>query len=63
MSGYFGRLEEQTLKNTYFRKVLFTGKYCQLVVMCLQPVKKSATRCIPRSTNSSASSREKPSSS
>jgi mannose-6-phosphate isomerase-like protein (cupin superfamily) len=37
MAGYFGPIEEQTLKNTYFRQVLFTGKHCQLVVMCLQP--------------------------
>jgi len=38
MSGYFGPIEEQTLKNTYFRQVLFTGPHCQFVVMCLQPV-------------------------
>jgi mannose-6-phosphate isomerase-like protein (cupin superfamily) len=25
------------LNNNYFRQVLFTGKYAQLVVMCLQP--------------------------
>ena len=37
MTGYVGPIEKQTLKNDYFRKVLFTGKYCQLVVMCLQP--------------------------
>ena len=37
MIGYFGPIEEQTLKNGNFRQVLFTGKYCQLVVMCLQP--------------------------
>ncbi|MDH4270891.1 MAG: cupin domain-containing protein [Candidatus Aminicenantes bacterium] len=37
MPGYFGPIEGQTLKNTYFRQVLFTGTYCQLVVMCLQP--------------------------
>jgi mannose-6-phosphate isomerase-like protein (cupin superfamily) len=37
MTGYVGPIEERTLKNTYFRQVLFTGKYCQLVVMCLQP--------------------------
>jgi mannose-6-phosphate isomerase-like protein (cupin superfamily) len=37
MAGYFGPIEEQTLKNTCFRQVLFTGKHCQLVVMCLQP--------------------------
>ena len=37
MSGYVGSIEKQTLKNTYFRQVLFTGKHAQLVVMCLQP--------------------------
>ena len=37
MSAYFGPIEGQTLKNTYFRQVLFTGQHCQLVVMCLQP--------------------------
>jgi len=37
MTGYFGSIERQTLKNEYFRQVLFTGKYAQLVVMCLQP--------------------------
>jgi mannose-6-phosphate isomerase-like protein (cupin superfamily) len=36
MTGYVGPIEQQTLKNNYFRQVLFTGKYCQLVVMCLQ---------------------------
>jgi mannose-6-phosphate isomerase-like protein (cupin superfamily) len=37
MTGYVGPIEDETLANTYFRKVLFTGKHCQLVVMCLQP--------------------------
>ena len=37
MTGYVGPIEKQTLKNNYFRQVLFTGKHCQLVVMCLQP--------------------------
>lgn len=37
MTGFFGPIEEQTLKNTYFRQVLFTGKHLQLVLMCLQP--------------------------
>jgi len=36
MTGYVGSIETQTLKNTYFRQVLFTGKHSQLVVMCLQ---------------------------
>ncbi len=37
MTGYVGSIEKQTLSNNYFRQVLFTGKYAQLVVMCLQP--------------------------
>ena len=36
MIGYFGSVEEETLKNKYFRQVLFTGKHEQLVVMCLR---------------------------
>ncbi|WAC07945.1 MAG: cupin domain-containing protein [Thermodesulfobacteriota bacterium] len=37
MTGYVGRIEKITEKNKNFRKVLFTGKHLQLVVMCLQP--------------------------
>ena len=37
MTGYVGSIEKATLKNKYFREVLFTGKHAQLVVMCLQP--------------------------
>jgi mannose-6-phosphate isomerase-like protein (cupin superfamily) len=37
MTGYAGHIEKETLKNNYFRKVLYTGKHAQLVVMCLQP--------------------------
>ncbi|MEK6887518.1 MAG: cupin domain-containing protein [Candidatus Aenigmatarchaeota archaeon] len=37
MTGYVGSVEKQTEKNNYFRKVIFTGKHAQLVVMCLQP--------------------------
>ena len=36
MVGYFGPIEKQTLKNRYFRQVLFTGKHAQLVVMSLK---------------------------
>ena len=36
MTGYVGNIEKQTLKNNYFRQVLFTAKNAQLVVMCLQ---------------------------
>jgi len=37
MTGYVGPIEKVTLSNGFFREVLFTGKYSQLVVMCLQP--------------------------
>ena len=37
MTGYVGSIEKQTLSNDYFRQVLYTGKYAQLVVMCIQP--------------------------
>ena len=37
MKGYFGDIEKETLKNSYFRKVLFTGPQSQLVVMSLKP--------------------------
>jgi mannose-6-phosphate isomerase-like protein (cupin superfamily) len=36
MTGYVGPIEKATLNNSFFRQVLFTGKYSQLVVMCLQ---------------------------
>lgn len=37
MTGFVGPIERQTVENTDFRRVLFTGKHAQLVVMCLQP--------------------------
>ncbi len=37
MTGYLQNIEEITLKNEYFRQVLFTGQYTQLVVMSLKP--------------------------
>ena len=36
MTGYVGSIEKDTLKNSFFRRVLFTGKHEQLVLMCLQ---------------------------
>jgi len=36
MTGYVGSIEKATEKNRFFRQVLYTGKYTQLVVMCLQ---------------------------
>jgi mannose-6-phosphate isomerase-like protein (cupin superfamily) len=37
MTGYVGPIEKQTLKNDFFRQVLFTGRHAQLVVMSLKP--------------------------
>jgi mannose-6-phosphate isomerase-like protein (cupin superfamily) len=37
MKGYSINIEEETLANTNFRKVLYTGKHSQLVLMCLLP--------------------------
>lgn len=35
--GYFTHIETDTLENTYFRNVLYTGAYSQLVLMSLRP--------------------------
>lgn len=35
--GYVANIEELTEKNTDFRRVLYTGKHSQLVLMCLRP--------------------------
>lgn len=37
MTGYVGKIEQLTEENQNFRKVLYTGKYAQLVVMSLLP--------------------------
>jgi mannose-6-phosphate isomerase-like protein (cupin superfamily) len=37
MMEYVGPIEKETLENTYFRRVLFTGEHVQLVVMSLGP--------------------------
>lgn len=37
MTGFSINIEDATLNNSNFRNVLFTGKYCQLVVMNLLP--------------------------
>ena len=48
MSGYVGAIEKQTLDNNYFRQVLYTGKYAQLVVMCLQPGEEIGNEVHPK---------------
>jgi mannose-6-phosphate isomerase-like protein (cupin superfamily) len=35
MKGFHANIEQQTLDNTNFRKVLYTGKHTQLVLMSL----------------------------
>lgn len=37
MKGYNANIEKLTLENNNFRQVLYTGKYCQLVIMSLKP--------------------------
>ena len=37
MKGFFANIEKETLDNTNFRKVLYTAKHCQLVLMNLKP--------------------------
>ena len=37
MTGFVDNIEEKTEQNSFFRQVLYTGKYTQLVVMSLLP--------------------------
>jgi len=37
MKGYKDNIEKATVENTNFRKVLYTGKHSQLVLMTLKP--------------------------
>jgi len=37
MKGYVTNLEQETEKNADFRRVLYTGKHSQLVLMSLKP--------------------------
>lgn len=37
MKGFNANIEKDTLENNNFRKVLYTGKYSQLVLMSLKP--------------------------
>jgi mannose-6-phosphate isomerase-like protein (cupin superfamily) len=35
--GFVGNIEKETMKNNDFRRVIYTGKFSQLVLMCLKP--------------------------
>ncbi|EKE19883.1 MAG: hypothetical protein ACD_8C00092G0005 [uncultured bacterium] len=37
MKGFCSNIEKDTVENPNFRKVLYTGKHCQLVLMSLLP--------------------------
>ena len=37
MKGYFAHIEKDTTENINFRKVLYSGKHSQLVLMSLKP--------------------------
>lgn len=37
MKGYIGNIEKETLENTDYRRVIYTAKHSQLVLMNLQP--------------------------
>ncbi|HPZ32335.1 MAG TPA: hypothetical protein PLB80_01655 [Methanoculleus sp.] len=36
-NGFATSIEKDTVENTDFRRVLYTGKFSQLVLMCLKP--------------------------
>lgn len=40
MKGYKNNIEKLTLENDNFRKVLYTGKHSQLVLMTLKPMEE-----------------------
>ncbi len=40
MKGYLGKIEKLTLENENFRRILYTAKSTQLVLMTLQPMEE-----------------------
>jgi mannose-6-phosphate isomerase-like protein (cupin superfamily) len=40
MKGFVGNIEKSTMENGNFRKVLYTGKHSQLVLMSLKPMEE-----------------------
>jgi mannose-6-phosphate isomerase-like protein (cupin superfamily) len=43
MKGFVSKIEKDTLKNNNFRKVLYTSKHSQLVLMSLKPREEIGT--------------------
>ncbi len=40
MKGFYQNIEKETLENDNFRKVLYSGKHSQLVLMSLKPLEE-----------------------
>ena len=40
MKGFHANIEQETLQNANFRKVLYTGQHSQLVLMSLKPLEE-----------------------
>jgi mannose-6-phosphate isomerase-like protein (cupin superfamily) len=49
MKGFNTNIEKDTLENANFRKVLYTGKYSQLVLMSLRPQEEIGLETHPES--------------
>jgi mannose-6-phosphate isomerase-like protein (cupin superfamily) len=49
MKGYITNIEEGTLENENFRKVLYTAKHSQLVLMSLKPLEEIGMEVHPES--------------
>jgi mannose-6-phosphate isomerase-like protein (cupin superfamily) len=47
MKGFCSNIEKETLENDNFRKVLYTGKHSQLVLMSLAPNEEIGTEVHP----------------
>jgi mannose-6-phosphate isomerase-like protein (cupin superfamily) len=48
MKGFVKNIEKETFENQNFRKVLYTGKYSQLVLMTLRPLEEIGMETHPR---------------
>jgi mannose-6-phosphate isomerase-like protein (cupin superfamily) len=47
MKGFNANIEKETLENENFRRVLYTGKHSQLVLMSLRPTEEIGTEVHP----------------
>ena len=47
MKGFHTNIEKETTENTNFRKVLYTAKHCQLVLMSLLPLEEIGSEVHP----------------